>query len=55
MYLNWIGIEFSWIEIIDISFNVFEFNWNWIKIKFKLHVVSFNIFIQMELNFHKIN
>jgi hypothetical protein len=55
---------FSWIGI-QIPLNVFEFNWfkfesnsihsKFNKIQFKLHVMSFNIFIRMELNFHKIN
>lgn len=53
---------FSWIGI-QIPLNVFEFNWfkfesnsihsKFNKIQFKLHEMSFNIFTQMELNFHK--
>jgi hypothetical protein len=35
----------------NIVFNSIEFKSNWVELK--LHEVTLNIFIQMELNFHK--
>jgi hypothetical protein len=62
---NLVGLEFKfhWMylnSIYEFEFNWFKFESNLIhskfnEIQFKLHVMSFNIFIQMELNFPKIN
>jgi hypothetical protein len=38
------SFELIWIEF-DMK--------NWVETQFKLHAMSFNIFIQMELNFQK--
>jgi hypothetical protein len=58
--LNLNPIDLNWIWI---PFNVFKLNLKiWTKfqfvstsIQFKFHAMSFNIFMQMELNFHKVN
>jgi hypothetical protein len=39
----------------NIVFNPIKLNSNWIQILFKLHAMSFNVSIQMKLNFHNIN
>lgn len=51
--VNWILISFN---VFELSLKIWiQFKNNLNSIQFKLHIMSFNILIWMELNFHKIN
>jgi hypothetical protein len=54
---NLVGLEFKfhWMYLNSIDLNLNPIHSKFNKIQFKSHAMSFNIFIRMELNFHKIN